>query len=171
MIAKFLDLKESVIVQKNDNSLENFLEKNLTEKEKKKDSSYLRYLLDGVHGYSRNLSDGKPGLWCSMQGTGKDISTYLFVAFSWKFRASTSDPYVITNYIFEFRIIKERNYFETVGKFAFHDPVGVEETERNKISSEFVRRAMRSSKLGHNSFLEAISKKNRQWTKNDLKGI
>ena len=173
MIARFSDLTESVIVQKNDRSLESFLDKNLPEKEKKKETSYLRYILDGMHGYSRNLSDGKPGLWCSMQQEVKKglISTNLFVAFSWKFRASTSDPEVITNYIFHFRIVPMTGYFETVGKYGFFDPVGTEETEKNKISSEFVRKVMKSSKLGRNNFLTIVSVKKRNWTKDDLKEI
>ena len=175
MIARFSDLNESVIVQGN-NKLQDFLKKNYpkTIKMRSINTSYLYYILNGVSGCRSVLADGKPGLWFVVQERANNdarMSDALYVAYSKTHKSIPGEK--VRNHIQRFWFYPEFDSVSDEICFPFGDWIFVEETEKCRISSDFIRKVMHlAPKKGSvKPFLEKLSLKTWNWTKDCLKEI
>ena len=151
MIAKFIDLDESIILNKN-TSLKDFVYSTVSERNLF--ATILKDIVDEENFFSLNLTDGKPGEWCVME---EEEYSFLFVSFSDKMNHRET-----VNKIYVFRFpkgkSKEKTFAACEETFQFFNTVLSDEKEKAKKAAQFIRKLMHSSVVMHGSRKDAVWK-------------
>ena len=162
MIAKFIDLEESIILNKN-TSLKDFVYSTVSERNLI--ATILKDIADEENFFSMNLTDGKPGEWCIME---EEEYSFLLISFS---DEVNSREIVNKIYVFSFPKgkPKEKTFAACEKTFQFFDTVLSKEKDKAKKAAQFVRKIMHSPDILRGNYrvakrkLEELSKKAYSW--------
>ena len=151
MIAKFIDMNESILLKKN-TTLKNFVDSTFSDHVVC--NSTLKYIADSASWASSDLSDGKPGEWCIMDG--ENGHKYLFISYRQSTKENGITKYMNMISIFDF-LDDGSAVFHNAG-FGFPSMVSKKDKEKAIRAAMFVRKLMHSPEVLGGKF-EAAKKK------------